>query len=192
VTREVLPKSRMVRLVVGPGGELVADVAGRLPGRGIWLSARRDVVNTACAKGLFARAARKTVRIPEGLANSVQKLLAGRCLDILGMARRAGEAVSGFERCRGWLAKGRGTVLVEATDGAPAGRAELERLVPDAAVIDWFSGAELGRVMGRDHVVHVVVADGSLARRFAAEAERLGGFVEVEDNRDGTARSRDG
>ena len=30
----------MVRFVLGPEGEMVPDVAGRLPGRGFWLSAR--------------------------------------------------------------------------------------------------------------------------------------------------------
>ena len=191
VTREVLPKSRMVRFIVGPDDELVADVTGRLPGRGIWLSARRDVVNTACAKRMFARAARRPVRVPEGLAEGVRAQLAGGCLGILGMARRAGEAVCGFERCRGWLAKSRGAVLVEAAEGAAAGRAELVRLAPGMPVIDSFSGAELGRVMGRDQVVHVVLANGSLARRFTAEAARLGGFVEVEDDRGGTSSPRE-
>src|SRR5437870_12059149 len=41
VTRAVLPKAALVRFVVGPTGEIVPDVAARLPGRGLWVKAER-------------------------------------------------------------------------------------------------------------------------------------------------------
>src|SRR5579883_489405 len=94
-TRQVLPKERLVRFVVAPDGLLVPDVEGRLPGRGLWLQARRDVVETACEKGSFAKAAHSSVRVPDGLADHVAVRLRRRCLDFLGLARRAGKVASG-------------------------------------------------------------------------------------------------
>ena len=106
VTGAVRPKTELVRFVVDPGGRIVPDVAGRLPGRGLWLSARRDIVAAAVAKRLFARAARAPVVVEDGLGDRVEALLAARCGDLLGLARRAGQAVVGFEKTRTLAAAG--------------------------------------------------------------------------------------
>ncbi len=97
-TGALRPKDEMLRFVVGPDGSLVPDLDGCLPGRGLWLSAQRDMVNTACAKGLFSRAARHGVEVSADLAEQLEGLMVRRCLDLLGLARRAGEAVAGFEK----------------------------------------------------------------------------------------------
>ena len=86
--------------MVAPDGALVPDIAGRLPGRGLWLTHALDIVAAATAKRSFARAARAPVAVPEDLAGLVERLLASRCRDVLGLARRAGVAVGGFEKVR--------------------------------------------------------------------------------------------
>ena len=176
VTGSVLAKEKLLRFVVGPDNVVVADVDGRLPGRGIWLSPRRDVVNTAVSKRLFAKAARRAVSAPEDLAERVEKLLARRCLDGLALARRAAQAVCGFEKVKAEIKAGKVAVLVEASDAARDGRDKLKALAPGVAVVDLFDAAELGAVFGRDHAVHVCVAPGGLARRLTAEAAFLAGF----------------
>lgn len=99
VTGAVRPIEEMVRFVESPGGEVVPDLERILPGRGIWLSASRDVLNTAVAKGLFSKAARKRLTAPPDLADRVERLLAKRCFDLLGLARRAGQVAAGSSRC---------------------------------------------------------------------------------------------
>ncbi|MCH7833119.1 MAG: RNA-binding protein, partial [Proteobacteria bacterium] len=121
-TGALRPKDEMLRFVVGPDGSLVPDLDGCLPGRGLWLSAERDMVNTACAKGLFSRAARHRVKVSADLADQLEGLMVRRCLDLLGLARRAGEAVAGFEKARAWLREGKGGVILQARDGATDGR----------------------------------------------------------------------
>ena len=103
VTRERGERSRMIRFVVGPERQVVPDLAAKLPGRGIWLSARRDVLETARAKNAFARAARAPVSVPASLTLMVEEGLARRVGELLGLARRAGQAVCGFQRAREWL-----------------------------------------------------------------------------------------
>jgi len=162
--------------VIGPDGRVVPDISARLPGRGLWLTASRDIVAAAAARRSFARAARAPVAVPEDLPELVERLLAGRCRDILGLARRAGLAVGGFEKVREALRAGRVGVLVAAADAAEDGRAKLRLLGRDLALVDVLTAAELGAAFGRDRVVHAALARGKLADQLVAEAARLGGF----------------
>ncbi len=172
----VQDKAGMIRFAVGPDASVVPDVDERLPGRGFWLSADRDALKKACAKNLFARAARAPVRVPADLDGRVEELLVRRCQALIGLARRAGQSVFGFEKVRGWLAEGRAGVLVEATDGAPGSRRKLGATDPRIRWLSVLSSDELGAAAGRDRVVHAAIARGSLADRLCREAGRLAGF----------------
>lgn len=175
VTRERLPKERMIRFVVGPGGVLVPDLAGRLPGRGMWLSARADVLEGAIKRGAFARAARAPVAVPADLASRLREGLERRIAERIGLARRAGQAVCGFQQVREWLQRGRVGCLVEASDGSPSERDRLRggRAVPLVAPLN---AAQLGAVFGRDAAVHVAIAPGRLAEGILSDARRLAGL----------------
>jgi predicted RNA-binding protein YlxR (DUF448 family) len=175
----------MIRFVIGPDRSVVPDLAARLPGRGIWLSARFDVLDTARVQGKlaghFARAARGPVKVPPDLSATLQAGLSRRCSDTLGLARRAGQAVAGFQKVREWLRAGRVGLIVQAADGSADERARLlghhgtgAGAVPVATPLD---AAALGAVFGRDHVVHVAIAPGRLAEALRIEAARLAGLT---------------
>ncbi|MBE9607500.1 RNA-binding protein [Acetobacteraceae bacterium H6797] len=180
VTRESAPKEMMLRFVLGPNRELVPDLAARLPGRGMWLSARRDVLERAVSRGAFAKAARGPVHLPPDLRERIEDALAGRIRDLLGFARRAGQVVNGFQQVREWLQANRAGLLLEASDGSVAERERLvgRRKVP---VVTSLPAVELGAVFGRDHAVHVAVAPGRLADNIALEAARLRGVSGASD-----------
>ncbi len=125
VTREQGERERMLRFVIGPERRVVPDLGARLPGRGIWLSARADVVENAKIRGAFARAARGPVTVPADLPALLQAGLAARVGDFVGFARRAGEAVAGFAKAREWLQSGRAVLVLEASDGSVDERARL-------------------------------------------------------------------
>jgi ribosomal protein L7Ae-like RNA K-turn-binding protein len=145
-----------------------------LPGRGLWVSAERAALEKACERGLFARAARRPIAVAPDLIDEVEGQLTARALDLLGLARRAGGLVTGFDQVRRTLAAGRAAVLIEASDGARHGRARLGALARDIPVIAHFDGAALSRSVGRDNVVHAALAPGRLADRFVQESARLG------------------
>lgn len=181
VTRERLPKERLIRFVVGPDRALVPDLNADLPGRGMWLSASKDVLETARVKGgltrAFARAARGPVSVPQDLPAVLEAALVRRIGELLGLTRRAGQAVAGFEKAREWLRGGRARLVVEASDGSEAERARfLSGNAGKVAVVTPLPAATLGRMFGRDHVVHVAVAPGRLAERLHVEADRLAGL----------------
>jgi uncharacterized protein len=172
----VQERGRLLRFVVGPDGVLVPDVEARLPGRGLWLTPRRDIVDRAVAKRLFARAARQPVSVPADLADRIEALLARRCGDVLGLARRAGLAVAGFDRVSDMVRRGKAAMLLFAADGAEGGRQKLAALghdLPSAAVL---TAAELGAAFGRDRIVHAAIGGGPLCDRLRLDVARLAGF----------------
>jgi predicted RNA-binding protein YlxR (DUF448 family) len=176
VTGELRERGAMLRFVIGPDGELVPDLAARLPGRGWWLSPRRDIVEQAVRKRVFARAARRAVRVADGLADRIETLLAGRLIDGLGLARRAGLAVAGFERVCEAIGNGKAAVLVAALDGAEGSRRKLAGRGRGLPLVRVLTAAEIGAAFGRAHVVNAALGRGPLSRRLVADAEKLAGF----------------
>ena len=165
----------MIRFVLGPDGQVVPDVAAKLPGRGFWLSARADVLESARAKGAFARAARGPVSVPADLNHVLQAQLARRVSDHLGLARRAGQAVAGFAKAREWVQASAAGLVVQACDGSEDERRRLLSGAESLAVAWPMDAASLGAVFGRDQVVHVAVAPGRLAGMLLDEVLRLSG-----------------
>jgi len=176
VTGAVRGKDELLRFVIGPDGDVVADAEGRLPGRGFWLSADRNVLEKACVRNLFAKAARRDVRIAAGFADQIERLMVRRCLDLIGLARRAGQAVAGYEKARDWLKSGRAGLVLAAADGGESGRAKVHGLAAGIPLLDVLSADELGQAFGRERAVHVAVAPGTLADRLRCDGARLSGL----------------
>jgi predicted RNA-binding protein YlxR (DUF448 family) len=173
-TGERRDPGRMIRFVVGPEDRLVPDVMGKLPGRGIWVSAEPEALKRAVAKHLFARAARRQVTVGPDLLALVERLIERQCLDMVGLAKRAGLAVAGFDKVEAMLRKGPVGALVEASDGAADGRGKLSRLAQNAPIVALLPAAALAEAMGREGVVvHAAIARGKLAQRFVAASDRL-------------------
>ncbi len=178
VTGEVQPKGGLIRFALGPEGQVVPDVLGRLPGRGIWVSADRKAIETAARKGLFARAARKPVQVPERLADEVEAALARRVVDLISLARKAGDAVTGYEKVKDWLVKGRAVVLIQASDGSERGKSKLHPPPGRNGFIGCLTGQEMGLAFAREHAIHGALAAGGLATRVVEEAAKLAGLRE--------------
>ncbi len=170
--------ARMVRFVVGPENQIHPDIRESLGGRGLWLLARRDIMNQACARDGFSRAARAKVKVAVDQADQVEALLRARCLDLIGLAKRAGNLVAGYGKVREWLQSGQAGLILEACDGARNGQQKMRGLARGLPVIDLFSGAEMGAALGRPHLVHVALAKGNLARELQRETGRLVGLME--------------
>ena len=181
VSGEVLPDSRLLRFVAGPDGQVVPDVAAKLPGRGLWVEASKDAVNKAVEKKLFARAAKAQVTAEADLSARAEKALVGRMLGDLGIARRSGALVLGFDNVlRALEGPKPPKVLIEAFDGAADGKRKLyaaaHRMELNCVVLESLTSAELGLALGRENVIHAAVQPGGLAERLTFDAERLSGF----------------
>ena len=175
-TGESQPKAGLIRFCAGPDGQIVPDVLGKLPGRGIYVSADRAALEKAVKKNLFTRAARQPVKVPEGLANLVEALIAQRTVDLLSMARKAGEAVTGYEKVKDWLVKGTATTLIQASDGSERGKTKLHAPDGKGGFIGVLSAGEIGLAFGRERAIHAALAAGGLRSRVVEEAAKLAGL----------------
>lgn len=180
VTREVLPEAALIRFVVDPDGVVVPDLAAKLPGRGMWVTASHAAIETAAARGHFSRAAKSAVKAPENLGDLVETGLLTRLKQSLGLAARAGDLVTGYDKVREALRGGRIAVLVEASDGAADGREKIFALAHGLdlrpLVLGCLTGQELDLALGRSNVIHAAVRAGPLAEKLGLGLGRLRGF----------------
>ena len=165
--------------MVGPGPDggdtVVPDLANRLPGRGFYVTAERGPLEKAVAKRMFAKGAKRSVTVPDGLIAAIEEGLLRRVQDSLALARKASEALCGYEKVRDALATWRVAALLQATDGSERGKGKL--WTPEGARwIGHLSADEIGRAFGRERTVHAVVAAGTLGRRVVEEAAKLKGI----------------
>jgi len=175
-TGESRPKAEMIRFVVGPDDTLVPDLLGKLPGHGIWISPTRTALEKAVKRGLFARAARKPVKLPEGLVDRLEAAEASRLIHFISLARKAGRAVAGYEKVKGWLASGEAVLLLQASDGSARGKSKLRPPGDQKTLIEVLNGDELGLAFGRENVIHGALATGGLTQRVVDEAAKLQGL----------------
>jgi uncharacterized protein len=180
VSGEVMAEEALIRFVAGPDGAVVPDLARKLPGRGLWVAADRASVEAAAKKNLFARAAKTKLSASAQLADQVEMLLRRRLLAGLGLARKAGELTSGFEKVSQAISAQKAAWLIEASDGARDGRRKLlgvarkQPRVP--GLIGAFTAAELGLALGAENVIHTAFLAGRAADRWAQDVHRLSGF----------------
>jgi predicted RNA-binding protein YlxR (DUF448 family) len=175
-TGESQPKAGLIRFCVGPEAAIVPDVLGKLPGRGIYVSADRAALALVVKKNLFARAARQPVKVPDGLPDMVEQLIRRRVIDLLSLARKSGDAVMGYEKVKDWLTKGTAATLIQASDGSERGKTKLHAPEGKNGFIGVLTAEEIGLAFGRDRAIHAALAAGGLRTRVVEEAARLTGL----------------
>lgn len=189
----------MIRFVLSPDDEVTPDLAQQLPGRGAWVTARREAIDKALKVGAFSRAFKRQAKAEPLLADKVAGLVRARMLHHLGLGRRAGDVLCGFEIVREALKTEGCSVLLEASDGASDGRDKLVQIVRARTedllsrsdlqateatchtpiLAGCFSAEELGMALGRERVVHACVRVGRFAEVWRAELARLSGFAPI-------------
>lgn len=178
------PRCGMIRLVLSPDDIIVPDLAEKLPGRGLWICADRRAVDAASDARRLEKAVARSLRrrlpsraIAPDLAERIDRLLTRRVQDRLGLARRAGHIVTGFEKVAAGLRAGRADILLEATDAAEDGCRKLRALAaPAVDIVRCLTRDEMGLALGRGNVVHAALAPGGGADAFLRDLRRLQGW----------------
>ena len=181
-TREVRPVADLIRFVVGPNGEAVPDLKRNLPGRGVWVTASREVLGEAIKRKAFARGFKRDVRLPADLIERTARLLEQSVLDALAIAAKAGSVVSGFAKVENALAHDHVVGLLHAAEAAPDGmkklHAALHRNLKSGSVpvIQALTGPQLDLALGRPNVIHAALLAGPVSDTFLARLRRLERF----------------
>jgi predicted RNA-binding protein YlxR (DUF448 family) len=181
VTRTERSPDDLLRFVVDPAGSIVPDLARKLPGRGVWVTADKATVSAAATSNAFAKSLKRQVAVPPGLSDAVETLFVKRALDALSLANKAGLFTTGFEKVEKLLDGGRAFALLHGSDAAPDGKGRLDRKFVaigrekgrSGAIVDWLTIEQLSLAIGRANVVHAGLKQGGATLRFLREAERL-------------------
>lgn len=195
VTGKVYPSPELIRFACAPSGQVIPDVAAKLPGRGCWVLADRKVLEKAMDGGLLLRfgyqalSSKKKKDIEElqtessperddkisvagDLLEQVETLLKKRCLEHLSLANRAGLVINGFEKVRSTLKSGKTNVLITACDGADNGRSKMCQGLDNLRVFDMFCRDDLSKATGQENSVHIAVLSGGLRKSLLREISR--------------------
>lgn len=184
VTRQVAPIDDLIRFVVSPTGEPVADLKRKLPGRGLWVSLSHAAVAEAARRNVFAKSFKRDINVPKTLADDVERMMLRSAAEALAMAAKAGEVVSGFAKVEDAINGRQAVALIHATDGAPDGIRKLnDRMAAvaretgadsaDLPVLSVLTTDELDLALGRANVVHAALLAGSAAKTFLARCQTL-------------------
>ncbi len=184
LNRRERAREEMIRFVAGPDDVICPDLAEKLPGRGVWITADRMSLEKAQRTNPFARSLKRKVRLPEDLAGLVERLMVERTMSALALANKAGLVVAGYDKVEHLIEQGQAACLTEARDAAEGGRDKLRRkyvAITEArglrpVVVEVFGLDELGLALGRQNVVHAGLKAGGATRRYIAEAHRLARF----------------
>ena len=183
VTKEILPKTDLIRFVVGPDTQIFPDVTGKAGGRGVWVTATAVAVAEAQKKNAFARSLKSPVKLPEDLAGLTQAHLENRLIGALQLARKGGFFVMGSAKVRSALESEKARALITASDASEDGRRKMKQLVRVLELdqtlphIDLLGGEQLSLAFGGKNVIHAALVGGAAANSAIKQYERLVRYV---------------
>jgi len=178
----------MVRYVLSPDGVVMPDIAGKLPGRGVWVSSDRKSLEKTIALKSFGRGFKTKSKVDGDLVTLTENLLARRVLGLITMARKAGVIAMGFDQVQSMAREAAIAFRIEAKDGSKDGRSKIRTLskamnreqdLADPIVIGCFTAQDIGKALARDSIVHAAIKPSKLAKTLAIEVKRLSGFRDL-------------
>ena len=181
----------LIRLALGPDGQVAPDVRARAPGRGAWIGVDRATLEAAQAKGELKGALARAFKTgeataPADLGERIETALRQAALDRLGLEARAGNLILGSEKIEVAARRGAVELLLHAADASEEGRRKLDQA--------WRVGREeegtgrkglvlpvertiLSLALGRENVVHAAIIDRAAAARVAHALGRWRAFI---------------
>jgi predicted RNA-binding protein YlxR (DUF448 family) len=201
VSREVRPIDELIRFVVSPAGEIVPDLKRKLPGRGMWVTASRQVVAEAVRRHQFTKAFKRDLRIPKSLPADIEALLVRSVIEALGIAAKARQIVAGFGKVESALREGTVEVLIHASDGAADGIRKLDTLArqndgnrgvqPPIRVVTALKSAELDLALTRSNVIHAALLAGPASKTFLSRSQMLVRYRLADDDKTAEKHGQD-
>jgi predicted RNA-binding protein YlxR (DUF448 family) len=188
-------RDELIRLAIGPDGQVAPDVRARAPGRGAWIGVSRAELEQAQAKGKLRGALARAFKgaalvIPDDLADRIEAALRQAALDRLGLEARSGTLITGSEKIEVAARRGEVHLLLHAADAGIDGNRKLDQAwrMGDGPSISPGTGAQglvipaerpiLSLALGRQNVVHIAMIDRGAAARVGHALDRWCAFIE--------------
>ncbi len=188
VTREVREPGELIRFVAAPDRSVVPDLKRNLPGRGVWVTAKRAFVEQAVKNAVFSRGFKSAVKADESLPSMVEKLMTDAALNALGFARKAGECMNGSGKVEGSIRSGKAIAILHASDGAEDGLRKLKQAThaverdggPRIKIWRIFTSTQMSMALGASNVIHAALIEGGAARNCMLRVTQLSNYREME------------
>lgn len=174
---DIKPKAELFRFVLVNGNAVVPDFNKKLEGKGIYVSNSKKLLELAVNKHLFAKVTKGKAHVDEALVPMVETLLKKKCFDMLNLARKAGQFVSGFEKVKEAVAKNKAAFLMEALDAGEDGHQKILTVADGLEVLALFYVEELDKALDKVNTVHSVLLKGDMAKAVYRELKRYEQFL---------------
>jgi len=202
LSRRTVPREELIRLALGPDGNVAPDVRARAPGRGAWIGVSRAELDEANAKGKLKGALQRAfktndVQVPADLGEKIAAALRQATLDRLGMEARSGNLINGSDRVETAARQGSVHLLIHAADAGEDGRRKLDqawRVGRDPEELPNGNGQGLlfpeertilSMALGRENVVHIALTDRAAAARVLNALSRWRAFIDPDSGLEG-------
>ena len=202
LTRRTGSREELIRLALGPDGEVAPDVRARAPGRGAWIGVGRKALDEANAKGKLKGALSRAFKtgdvvVPADLGERIETALRSQALDRLGLEARGGTRINGAERIEQAARAGKVHLLIHAGDAGEDGNRTLDQAWrvgggPAKGLVFPLPRTILSMALGRENVVHVALTDAAAARRVTHAISRWQAFIDPDAGLDGAVAARPG
>ncbi len=191
LTRSRGERGGLIRLALGPEGQVLPDIRAKAPGRGAWIGVGRAELETALAKGKLRGALARAFKtndltIPADLPALIAAQLERAALDRLGLEAKAGHLLTGSEKIADAARNGKLHLLAHASDAGADGAGKLAQA--------WRVGRDeegsglkglalpvprttLALALGRENVVHIGLTDRAAAGRVRETLDRWLHFI---------------
>lgn len=157
---EVAARGSLVRLILGPEGEVAVDAGDGGFGRGAHVHPRPDCLAKAVQRGL-AKAAKGRVHAvssgtgelaplrPDTLAAAIKSAMDRRIEGLLAAAVRSRQVALGSDAVTGACERGEAALVVVACDAAAAAElAVVRRAISEGRAVSWGTKLSLGAMFG--------------------------------------------
>ncbi len=177
VTGKVMNKKDLLRFVVTPDLLVVPDFKKKLPGKGIYVTNSKKILQTAIDKNLFAKASKLNVKPNLDLSLQVEGLLKKKALDAVSLAKKAGILVLGLEKVLEVLKKNSVAFVLEAIDAGEDGHNRIVLQAKDTEIFRLFDVEELDKALNKVNTVHAAFVKSEMAKMVHDEFSKLAEFM---------------
>jgi len=181
VTRLEKFPDEMIRFVIGPDSLVFPDLKRNLPGRGVWVTAEKKLLEEAVSKNLFSKGFKAKVKVEKNLPELVEELLRQTALQTLAMTKKAGQVALGQAKCEALIREGAALALLQASDAGTDGVKKLAAAIKSQTVyeerevmlVNEFTSDELDKTLNGTNTMYVALIEGGASKKLLEMINRL-------------------
>ncbi|MCZ2328057.1 RNA-binding protein [Bartonella sp. F02] len=190
VTRKTASATTLIRFVIGPNNQIVPDLKENLPGRGVWVSAHKDIIQEAIKRKSFSKSFKTDVEVAPNLANIVDRILLKSALGYLSITRKAGAVVTGLTKVDAAIRSGRVILVLHAKEAKEDGKRKISQAIhavqqqinQEIKTISFLTSDEMSVAFGSNPVIHAALLNMKVANGFLKTIYKLAAYREDKCN----------